>query len=453
MKMKSFLTATALVLVSGSLFAQTYPLSENSWNNPEFVKRFLGSYGVLTEKEPQITTDESDVFQQLGDFLQANDMQGAINLVKTSIKPESSAALDYTLGNLYLQGGDYSSGIRAYENAVRKFPNFQRAYKNISLAYIQMQDYENGMTYLIKAIELGNQEGDSFGLLGYCYLNMEKNDSALDAYRMAGVLSPNNKDWQVGKATALQRIGLHEESIAKFNELIEASPKTKAYYTAAANSSLSLNDDMRAAKYLELLVRRGIADTPAKMLLGDIYLNQKLYTLSTEVYGEVLEGSSNPDITRLVRYTRGLISMGAVDDADKFLSKIEARKASLSNKDQLQVLNLRSKVAFAKGDSQSAVASLEEVIKIDPTNGEAILLLGEHYLDQSDYEMALFYFGRAQNIEGSKVDAYVQAARVKVAQRKFADAVDLLQKAEGIKHQAHVEAYLEAVKNALKTTF
>lgn len=443
-----------MVLLSvGGVIAQTYPLSENSWNNPEFVNRFLGSYGVLTEKEPQITTDESEVFQKLGELLKADDMQGATRLIKDSIKPESSAALDYTLGNLYLQASDFNAGIKAYEGAIRKFPNFQRAYKNVALAYIQMQNYEKGMEYLIKSIELGNQEGDSFGLLGYCYLNLDQNESALDAYRIAGVLSPNNKDWQVGKATALQRNGMHEESLAKFDELIAESPKNKAYYTAAANSSLSLQKELLAAKYLELLNRRGIADIQAKMLLGDIYLNQKLYSLSTKVYGEVLDESSNPDITRLVRYTRGLIAMGAINEADKFLGKIESRKSSLSNDEQRDILNLRSKISFALGDAKSAVASLEQVIKIDPTNGEALLMLGEHYFEESDNEQALFYFERAQKLESSKVDAYVQAARVKVAQRKFEQAVELLQKAEGVKHQAHVEAYLNAVKNALKSTF
>jgi len=453
MKIKAFFISTVLLLTAGGVIAQTFPLSENSWNNPDFVQRFLGSYGVLTEKEPQITSDESEIFQKLGELLKLDDMPGAIKLVRDSISPDASAALDYTLGNLYLQGGDYAAGVRAYEGAIRKFPNFQRAYKNVALAYIQMQDYANGLQYLIKAIELGNQEGDSFGLLGYCYLNLDQNESALDAYRIAGVLSPNNKDWQVGKATALQRNGMHEESLSKFNELIEINPKTKAYYTAAANSSLSLENELLAAKYLELLNRRGVADVQAKMLLGDIYLNQKLYSLSNKVYAEVLEGSSNPDISRLLRYTRGLISMGAINDANGFLSKIEARNSSLSDEEQLQVLNLRSKVAFAMGEPEAGVSSLEKVIKIDPTNGEALLLLGEYYFEESDNELALFYFERAQKLDSSRVEAYVQAARVKVSQRKFADAVDLLQKAEGIKHQAHVEAYLNAVRNALKSTF
>ena len=453
MKIKALFFSVSLLFTTIGLFAQVFPLSQNSWSNPDFVKRFLGSYGVLTEKEPQITSDESETFKQLGELLSQENMQGAVALMRGAIKPDSSAALDYTLGNIHLQMGDYDAGIRAYEAAIRKFPNFQRAYKNSALAYIQTQNYEKGLEFLIKAIELGNQEGDSFGLLGYCYLNLGQDHSALDAYRMAGVLSPKNKDWQVGKATALQRVGLYEESLAKFDELIQSNPRMAAYYTAAANSSLSLQEEMKAAKYLELLERRGLADDAARMLLGDIYLNQKLYGLSTDVYARVLEGTAQPDIARLIRYTRGLISMGAVSEASEFLGKIESRSGSLNDAQQLELLNLKSKLAFATGDEASGIASLEQVIELDPTNSEALLLMGEHYFTQLDYEMALFYFERAQKLQDAQVDGLVQAARVKVAQNKFAEAVDLLQRAQGISPQSHVEAYLNAVRNALKTTF
>jgi tetratricopeptide (TPR) repeat protein len=454
MKIKDIAVAGLMLMATAGAYSQVYPLSENTWTNPDFVKRFLGSYGVLTEKEPQITSDESKVFQTLSTLLAAGDSKGAIAAVRTAAAtPDASAALDYTLGNLYLQAGEFANGIRAYEVAIRKFPNFQRAYKNAALAHIQSQNFAAGAEYMIKSIELGGSDGDSFGLLGYCYLNLEKNASALDAYRMAGVLAPNNKDWQLGKATTLQRVGLHEESLAKFDQLIAESPRVKNYYTAAANSCISLQDDMRAAKYLELAVRRGVADEPAKMLLGDIYLNQKLYDLSVGIYGDLMQSSSRPDYPRFIRYARGLILMGAIEDASTFVAKIEERANSLSDSQRLEVLNLRSKIAFATGDDARGVASLEEVIKLDPTNGEAILLLGEHYFGLSDWETALFYFERAQKMDASAVDGYVQAARVKVSQRKFADAVDLLQKAQSIKPQAHVESYLNAVRNALKTTF
>ena len=64
MKIKALFFSVSLLFTTIGLFAQVFPLSQNSWSNPDFVKRFLGSYGVLTEKEPQITSDESETFKQ-----------------------------------------------------------------------------------------------------------------------------------------------------------------------------------------------------------------------------------------------------------------------------------------------------------------------------------------------------------------------------------------------------
>lgn len=452
MKLKTFVSLIALAMLSSSLLAQVYPLSESSWSNPDFVKRFLGSYGTLTNKEPQITTDEAELFQEIGRLMNANDSQGAIVALRNAATAEASAAIDYTLGNVLLQGGDYDAGIKAYETAIRKFPNFLRAYKNSGLAYLQLQNYEKGAEFLVKSIELGNQEGDNFGLLGYCYLNMGMNDAALDAYRLAGVMSPKNKDWQVGKATALQRMGLNEEALAKFDELIMKYPNTKAFYTAAANASISLQKELQAARYLELLRRNKKADASVLMLLGDIYLNQKLYGLATDVYAEALPKAGRKDGDRFVRFTRGLVAQGVYDYASDFLNTIDASTYSLADEQKQKLLNLRSQIALASGDSKAAVASLEKVIEADPLNGEALILLGEFYYDSEDFETALFYFERAQKIEKHQVNGFIQAARVKVSQSQFIEAINLLQQAQAIKKQAHIENYLDAVRNALKAS-
>ena len=36
-----------------NLSAQSFPFSENSWQNKDFVKRFLGEYGVLNKIRAQ----------------------------------------------------------------------------------------------------------------------------------------------------------------------------------------------------------------------------------------------------------------------------------------------------------------------------------------------------------------------------------------------------------------
>ena len=43
----------AALLIASPGLAQVFPLSENSWSNPEFVERFLGSYGMDTDVEPK----------------------------------------------------------------------------------------------------------------------------------------------------------------------------------------------------------------------------------------------------------------------------------------------------------------------------------------------------------------------------------------------------------------
>ena len=56
-----------LILFTKTLFAQSYPLSENSWDNPDFVDRFMGSYGVDTAISPSLSREEADVFRRVAD--------------------------------------------------------------------------------------------------------------------------------------------------------------------------------------------------------------------------------------------------------------------------------------------------------------------------------------------------------------------------------------------------
>ena len=64
-KIKSNWAKALYVIISITIpiesYAQLFPLSENDWNNPEFVERYLGSYGVDMELSPEITLELSMV--------------------------------------------------------------------------------------------------------------------------------------------------------------------------------------------------------------------------------------------------------------------------------------------------------------------------------------------------------------------------------------------------------
>ena len=431
------------------LQGQVYPLSENSWDNPEFVERFMGTYGFETKIEPTINDDESRLFDELSALLQAQNRSGAIDLMRNNLTPESSAALDYTLGSLYLQNGNYSLAVDNYKRAVKKFPNFMRAYKNLGLALLLEQNYEQAITMIVKAIELGDGDGNAYGLLGYCYLNMGAYTSALDAYRLAHVHKPDNTDWSVGKAYALMQTGKFEEAIAKFRELLHQDPSNKSYYSSLVNAALSLQDEKAASCYLEIIRRMDNADGTMLFLLGDIYINQDLPHLAMDVYTEAFKKSKNVKPDRAIRGVKALISRGDYKDAGILIKKSYAYYGTkLPDSKRLELLNLEAQLNLVAGDDHKAAKTLEKVIEADPMNGDTLLLLGNYYFGRKDYETAQFYFERAENIMGVAADAFVDHARLMVALKNYGHAVALLERAQGINKRTNVGRYLEAVQQA-----
>ena len=77
-----------------------YPLTENSWSNPEFKKRFLGSYGFDMEINPKITSEEAELLGVVAEIMNT-DTGEAIRQLEAAITPETSAAIIYTIGSLY----------------------------------------------------------------------------------------------------------------------------------------------------------------------------------------------------------------------------------------------------------------------------------------------------------------------------------------------------------------
>ena len=80
------------------------------WNDPEFQKRFMGSYGTNAELEPRVTAVEREQMEAVLERMQESDVEGAIAELEEILKPptrkgeaEASAVFDFTLGNIHFQ--------------------------------------------------------------------------------------------------------------------------------------------------------------------------------------------------------------------------------------------------------------------------------------------------------------------------------------------------------------
>jgi tetratricopeptide (TPR) repeat protein len=446
---RSLLISTVVGLICATdLPAQLFPGSENLWSNKEFQQRFLGSYGFDTDITPKVSGEEQEILKALLPLIAQNPAAAAVKLA-SSVSPEASAALDYTLGNLYVQSNEPEKAMAAYRVAIQKFPNFFRAYKNLGLVLVNEGEFEKALPFLRKGLELGGTDGSLYGPIGLALLNLGRPAQALTAYRQALLFDTGNIQWQTGKLRALFDVGHHLDASALLDTMIANDPANHHLWVWQANTFLSLESFEKAAANLEIVKRLGKADSASLGLLGDIYLKADLHDLALDNYLAASE-LAELDSERLIRTARGFIARRLWVEADTYLAKTAARAESLSPREQGHFFTLQAQAAIELDQIDRAAELLEKVIAHDPMNGNALLTFGQLQQRQGLYVEAGFAFEQAAKVEATRVNALVQHARMLVANRDYGAAVPLLERAIILEPGQRLESYLERVQQAAR---
>jgi tetratricopeptide (TPR) repeat protein len=165
-----------------------------------------------------------------------------------------------------------------------------------------------------------------------------------------------------------------------------------------------------------------------------------------------LEKDPQRSVNRAVRAAKVLTSRGALEETKLLLERVETLYSDqLDETARADVLKLRRRIAAAEGDGEEEIKVLEEIVSLDPLDGEALILLGQHHDRAGDYEKAVFYFERAENLEKHEANAKVRHAQLLVKQGKYAEALPLLRRAQDLKPRTEVQKYLEQVERYAKS--
>lgn len=441
---------------SGQPPAAFAPVSSNDplasmWNDPEFQRRMLGSYGMKSEIEPRMTPDEQALYRDKIVPALRGESKAALELLKDRAKPGASAQFDFALGNVYFQTDDLTNAITSFEAAIGKFPDFLRAQKNLGFAYLRTGQFEKAVQPLSKTISLGGPDGKVFGFLGYCYGNLGRNASALGAYQQALLFEPDNLDFKLGLVKSAIGLGSYDQALALLDEVLQQHPERDALWALQANVFVQKGQMDKAAVSLEMLRRLGKA-TPAQLLmLGDLYLNQEARDLALGAYNEAVEKGPGANLPKALRAADILASRSAFKEASGLLEKIRSTAGtSLTGADELKWYKLSAKVALGTGDGTKAMEMLEGVIQKNPLDAEALIMAGDYYARNGQPEKALFRYETAGKIDGFEADALVKQAQLMVSTRKYEPALELLRKAQKVKPRDNVQRYLERVEQVAR---
>jgi tetratricopeptide (TPR) repeat protein len=422
------------------------------WNDPSFQKSFVGGYGINPEVEPRVTQDDMALLELVRQLM-PEELPAAEELLRDSVRADGSAVLDLTLGGVQFQQEKLDAALDNYRTAVAKFPSFRRAYRSIGLICTRQAKYEEAIAAFNKMIELGGADAYSYGLLGFCHSARQDFQPAESAYRSALLLQPENVEWRLGLTRSVFRQGKYEDAASLLDVLISAFPDKGDFWLLQSHTFLGLKQPMKAASNLEALDAIGKSTVDSLFTLGDIYVTEGLPDLALSAFDRAVQKNPEQSPARAIRSAELLAARGGALQAKSLLGRIrESWGDELADTDRRKVLKLQARLAMNAGDGGAEAAKvLEEVVELDPLDGEALMLLGQHWSRSGEPDRAILYYERAARIDAFAANAKVRIAQVYVSQERFADALPLLRDAQAIRPREDVARYLEQVERASRT--
>jgi len=487
------------------------------------INKTLDLMNPPAEQEGEDSDAQQEPAEQTPEQTQTRLQAALDNALKAREDPTFSVLIDFLIANLYLnmamnmpepaapdQPGDdaseqavasYESASEAYEakmdkrqaeidelmqasaeyyeRAVNKFPKYRRAWRNLGLVHVRLKQYDQARKAFGQVVMLGGGDPDTYGLMGFCYTNLGQHLPAESAYRMANLLEPEKMNWKMGLVRSFLLQKRYPEAVALTDNLIKQEPTNEQLWLFQANAYLGMNQIDRAAENYEILNGMGKSTVGSVNLLANIYTNKGLYDTAVTYYQQAIELAEGDDAERLrmqllrsarVLSTRGRGARSATKTLIDAIDK--AYGDEIKDDDLKDLLMLKARIAVAEGKGGEQAKILEQVVELDPLDGEALVLLGQYHVDQykqhnsrstdpddeagqtarDHLDQAILYYERAETLEDEDVvaDAYVRHAQALVISDRAGQAVPLLKKAQNIKPRESVQNYLDAVERMAK---
>lgn len=422
------------------------------WNDPGFQRAFVGGYGIHPDVEPRVSQDDMALLELVRQLM-PDELGAAERLLSESIRPDASAVLDLTLGGIKFQQERLDEALVNFRAAVGKFPSFRRAYRNIGLICTRQGRHEDAIAAFNRMIELGGADAYSYGLLGYCHSARQDYQPAEAAYRTALLLQPENVEWRLGLTRSVFKQAKYEDAASLLDVLITAFPDKGDFWMLQAHTYLGLKQPMKAAVNLEALDSLGKSTVDSLYTLGDIYVTEALPDLAYSAFQRALRKAPGQPAAKSIRSAELLAARGGSSQASALLELIKTTfSETLSDADRRRVLKLQARVAMAAGaDSEQNAAILQEAISLDPLDGEALMLLGQHHARNGKPDEAIMQYERAARLDQYAAPAKVAIARVYVSQSRFTEALPLLRDAQAVRPREDVARYIEQVERASRS--
>lgn len=324
--------------------------------------------------------------------------------------PEKAKAQHLARGESFLQEGRYHEASLEFRNAIQIDDKFAAAHWGLARAYEGLQRAQEMINELSRTVELDPNNLDARLKLGTMYLaaSRVRSDYIAEAERMAKEIlqkDPKHIEGHILMAGVFYAQSDREKALAELNQAIEIDPNRVESYLSLARFYVRIDDHAKAeetykraisinnnssvahseyGRYLmqanrgpeaEAAFLKAIEVEPSnrnsRLLLAGFYLVNKQLEKAEAAYKAVADLDKDKPEGQSV-LADFYASVQRVDDALRIYKDV-VEKSPDFKQGRYQLADL----LWTKGDKQGAMAQIDELLKKDQNDREALVLRGK----------------------------------------------------------------------------
>lgn len=398
--------------------------------------------------EPEVSPRLAAVLARTQEIAGEESPQAALKYLQGEYEPGRDAVADYARGNLYMEQGDYTNALAAYQASVESRPHFYRAVRELGRLYLLQGEADKTISLYQPLIREGRPTDETlYLLLGYALMMQGRLISAEQAYRSALLLAPESRDALRGLGQCLLYAGRYQEAYDLFNECTEELLTGGELWDIRARAALALEEPMAALQNLECAERLGFFTDDMRGMIGDLYLNEGMPDAALPHYSALLQRTNAP-VDHVLQAVRVMIGLERFEEAGALMEGLEGM--DLSAEQQARLRLAQAEQARRQGAAEEAEQNYRAYLGVFPLDASVLLELGDLLRESGRAEEALMQYERAGRADGTfAADAAVRCGVTEVERRRYRAALEWLEKAQTLENRGYVARYIDQLRRMM----
>lgn len=325
------------------------------------------------------------------------------------LQPENyPARMD--LANLLLAAGDLKLAREQTDLLLAKQGNDPHVHLLAAALHAAQEDLTGAMQETQKAIVLAPNRSESYLTLARLQMRANQPDAAEPNFKKAVELDANSAGAQLALGAYYQTRGRFVEAEQQFRQAVDAAPKSVDPRTALVRFYMALGEKAHAEAVLKQ-AKQDFSDNPdGYRMLGDFYFAAGDLDKAIAEYAALFQEHPR-DLQVKKNYIQLLILKNRMDEARKLDDEILK-----TNAHDPEALVYRGQLQLRNGQTNEAVASLQDAVQSAPQNAVTHYHLGVAFDQQGNAARAENEWREAVRLRPDLAEAHRALANLALRQ-------------------------------------